>query len=57
MPDAIPDFWRMIWEQESFTVVKLSRETEKGKVWTNNIHYFFLLTYFSIFSSFSPDQS
>jgi len=32
IPDTIPDFWRMIWEQESSTVVMLSRETEKGKV-------------------------
>ena len=42
IPDTIPDFWRMIWEQESSTVVMLSRETEKGKVWTNNIHFFFV---------------
>ncbi|XP_015777605.1 PREDICTED: receptor-type tyrosine-protein phosphatase delta-like [Acropora digitifera] len=41
IPDTIPDFWRMIWEQESSTVVMLSRETEKGKVWTNNT--FFLI--------------
>ena len=46
IPDTIPDFWRMIWEQESSTVVMLSRETEKGKVWTNNIHIFCLLKYF-----------
>ena len=37
IPDTIPDFWRMIWEQESSTVVVLSRETEKGKVCPNNI--------------------
>ena len=34
IPDTIPDFWRMIWEQESSTVVMLSKETESGKVWT-----------------------
>ena len=32
IPDTIPDFWRMIWEQESATVVMLSNETESGKV-------------------------
>ncbi|XP_068728189.1 receptor-type tyrosine-protein phosphatase epsilon-like [Montipora capricornis] len=32
IPDTIPDFWRMIWEQESSTVVMLSKETESGKV-------------------------
>lgn len=32
IPDTIPDFWRMIWEQESSTIVMLSKETESGKV-------------------------
>ncbi|XP_022799392.1 receptor-type tyrosine-protein phosphatase S-like, partial [Stylophora pistillata] len=31
IPDTIPDFWRMIWEQESSTIVMLSKETEGGK--------------------------
>ena len=31
-PDTIPDFWRMIWEHESSTIVMLSKETESGKV-------------------------
>ena len=33
LPDTIPDFWRMIWEQESSTIVMLSKETEGGKVY------------------------
>ena len=32
IPDAIPDFWRMIWEQKSSTIVILSKETESRKV-------------------------
>ena len=36
IPDTIPDFWRMIWEQESSTLVMLSKETESGKVSTPN---------------------
>ena len=32
IPDTIPDFWRMIWEHESSTIVMLSKETESGKV-------------------------
>ena len=32
VPDTIPDFWRMIWEQKSSTIVMLSKETESGKV-------------------------
>lgn len=38
IPDTIPDFWRMIWEQESSTVVMLSKETESGKVISNSAH-------------------
>ena len=32
IPDSIPDFWRMIWEQESSTIVMLSNVEEGGKV-------------------------
>ena len=38
IPDTIPDFWRMIWEQESSTIVMLSKETESGKVITEHIY-------------------
>ncbi|PFX20582.1 Receptor-type tyrosine-protein phosphatase delta [Stylophora pistillata] len=31
IPDTITDFWRMIWEQQSSTIVMLSKETESGK--------------------------
>ena len=58
IPDTIPDFWRMIWEQESSTVVMLSRETEKGKVWTNNIHNFLFVCLHVLFLFvLFPDQS
>ena len=36
IPDTIPDFWRMIWEQESSTIVVLSKETEGDKVCSIN---------------------
>ena len=39
IPDTIPDFWRMIWEQESSTIVMLSKETESGKVISNSQHF------------------
>ncbi|XP_048587479.1 hemicentin-2 isoform X1 [Nematostella vectensis] len=32
IPDTIPDFWRMIWEQDCCTIVMLSQEMESGKV-------------------------
>lgn len=32
IPDTIPDFWRMIWEQDCCTIVMLSNETQSGKV-------------------------
>ena len=38
IPDTIPDFWRMIWEQESSTIVMLSKETESGKVIVEHIN-------------------
>ena len=38
IPDTIPDFWRMIWEQESSTIVMLSKETESGKVSAEHIN-------------------
>ena len=32
LPNTIPDFWRMIWEQACHTIVMLSNEQESGKV-------------------------
>lgn len=42
VPDTIPDFWRMIWEQESSTIVMLSKEQESGKVSSDQLSSFFL---------------
>jgi len=39
IPDTIPDFWRMIWEQESSTIVMLSKETESGKVHLISVNF------------------
>ena len=32
IPDTIPDFWRMIWQENSFTIVMISNEMESGRV-------------------------
>ena len=32
LPDTADDFWRMVWEQKSATIVILAREREGGKV-------------------------
>ncbi len=32
LPGTIADFWRMIWEEDSRTIVMLSNEMEAGKV-------------------------
>ena len=32
IPDTISDFWRMVWMQNSLTIVMLSNEMENGRV-------------------------
>jgi netrin-G3 ligand len=32
IPDTISDFWRMIWQETSLTIVMLSNEMESGRV-------------------------
>ena len=32
LPHTVPDFWRLVWEHHSNTIVCLSQETENGKV-------------------------
>lgn len=35
LPDTASDFWRMVWEQSSATIVMLTNLEEEGKVHTN----------------------
>ena len=35
MPNTFDDFWRMVWEQNSSTIVMLTQLTEKGRVMTS----------------------
>lgn len=32
IPESISDFWRMVWEQDSRTVIMLTNPFEKGKL-------------------------
>ena len=32
LPDTVDDFWRMVWEKQSATIVILTHEREGGKV-------------------------
>jgi protein tyrosine phosphatase len=32
IPDTISDFWRMVWQESSLTIVMLSNEMENGRV-------------------------
>lgn len=40
IPDTISDFWRMIWQESSLTIVMLSNEMESGRVSFRIVHLF-----------------
>ena len=39
LPGTVDDFWRMIWERESFTIACLIKDSESSKVLHWNILY------------------
>ena len=39
LPDTAAEFWRMIWELKSATIVMLVKEKEQGRVSHLSIHY------------------
>ena len=49
VPDSVPDFWRMVWEQNSATIVMVTNLEERGRV-RNELFYLAI----DIMRSFSP---
>ena len=49
VPDSVPDFWRMVWEQNSATIVMVTNLEERGRV---RSELFYLAI--DIMRSFSP---
>lgn len=33
LPETLSDFWRMVWEQRTATIVMMTRLEEKSRVW------------------------
>lgn len=51
LPETFGDFWRMIWEQRSATVVMMTKLEERSRV-RREINFITLTSYFSPFLAY-----
>lgn len=42
LPETLSDFWRMVWEQRTATIVMMTRLEEKSRVWKNSSFCFWV---------------